>query len=220
MTYPDEWNCPICKTHVRNEERCPNCTYPGLWHCPNCGKRMDSTMVCKECGYNPMNPSKSKKVIKRNQVLTIVVVVYALILAYVVFRIMTQDKITNMGDLLINSDISFVFYSFQKLDSVSFTLTSPSMQDYFYESVSNNANNWAVMNLTLNESGNWIVSVEKTKDGRVTSFSQTFKINSECTRDEHCVAYDDYECNTALGICVQHQPGMFDFLDEIGVKII
>ncbi len=217
MTYPDSWTCPICKTFVRQEERCTNCTYPALWHCPSCKHRMNSTLFCKECGYNPMNPAKSKKIIKRNQILTIVVVVYGLILAFFVFKIVTQDKASTVGELMINSNLSLVFYTFQNIDSATFIITSPTGSLQSFQATKQD-NNWIVSNITLNEAGAWQLNVDKYNNNEKQTFFYSFKINGVCVRDEQCTSYgEDYACNVALDQCVQAEPDVLDFLKVIGL---
>lgn len=121
MAYPLNWACPICNTTNKDEEKCKNCTYPKLWKCVNCEKEVHDNKICAECGYNSLNPEKSKTVIKKGDIFLIAGVIYLLILGIVVALILTQDKITNVGDLLIGSPLGFNFRSFGSQEGVIFT---------------------------------------------------------------------------------------------------
>lgn len=216
MTYPDEWKCPICNTFTKNSELCKNCTFPKLWKCPNCNKEVHDSKICKECGYNAFNPKKSKIVIKKGDIIAILVVVYLIIFSAVLFRVLTQDKLTITGELLMGSRVNFNFWSFQNPKSVIFEITPFQSETNEYNAVFNGSNTWILKDYYLNKSGDYKIIVKKYYEDSVGNYSKALKVNSECTLDQHCLFKgEDYSCNAATGVCIQKEPGIMDFLDII-----
>jgi hypothetical protein len=216
MVYPSDWTCPIFKTRIKNNDLCTNCTYPRLWHCKKCKKEVHSSMTCQNCGHNPLNPKKSKTIIKKKNIMVGLAIVYLIIIGFIVFFILTQDKISTRGELLKNNPISIEFWTFKKPNNVIINLTSPTNEVYSIQASNNGTNNWIVSNIILTESGYWEVLAIKYYNGETNTYTQNIKINNECTLDEHCSSYgEDYSCNRAVGVCIQSEPDIFDFLDII-----
>lgn len=217
MDYPDDWICPICNTHISNSEKCTNCTYPKLWHCKKCKKELHNTLICDNCGYNSLNPKKSKTVIKKGDIILVLLVIYLIIMGGVITAILLQDKFNTSGELLLGDSISISFWTFQKPLSVNVIIDAPSSNSITLPMTLNTtSNNWILNGLVLNESGRWSIIVEKNYEDSSSTYESVIKVNSQCTLDEHCSYLgDDYACNTQMGECIQKKPGIFDFLDVI-----
>ncbi len=217
MAYPDKWTCPICGTLNEGVEKCTNCTFPKLWKCPRCGHDVHDSLICQNCGYNALNPKKSKFIVKKSWIVALSIVVYIAIMGAIIYFIMTQDKIGNDGELLKGETINITLTTIHNYDAVIFIVSSPSKEEielnaYNYDGV------WK-SELELNESGYWSVRTIIVNGDRRTEKDSKLKVNAECTKDYHCAIYgEDYRCNTAVGMCVQHKPDIFDFLEVIGIK--
>ncbi len=217
MAYPDQWKCPICGTVNEGVEKCTNCTFPKLWKCPRCENDVHDSLICQNCGYNALDPKKSKIIIKKSWIVSIAVIVYFVILGAIIYFIMTQDKIGNEGELLKGETINITLATVHNYDKVTFIVISPSdvrqeLDAEKYEGV------WK-SEMELNESGYWTIRTIIVEGDRLIEKDSELKVNSECTKDYHCIKYgEDYRCNTAVGVCVQHKPDIFDFLEVIGIK--
>lgn len=214
MAYPEDWTCPICGNKNKFSRNCKGCTYPRLWHCPKCEAENHDSVVCKKCGFNPVNPEKSKLVINKKYLIMGGLIVYTILMMGVAFYIITQDKVSFEGELVKGEEVIVKFWSFTQPDSVNFTLENDNIIISSTSSLNNSV--WMSEGLTFNESGIWLLTVEKNYGNSVKYYTEDVKVNRECTLDSHCASKgEDYACNVQLGVCVEEEPSGLDFVNDL-----
>jgi len=215
MEYPVKWTCPVCGSENNNTETCNKCTFPVLWDCPKCSYTNHKDMVCANCNYHPLNPEKSGFKIKKSYLLIGAGIIYLIIMGFIVFNLLTNDKIQTAGELLISNNVSIAVWIFNNPDSVSFDLTNPYGEFFSCIAESNGSNVW-VANVIFEKSGMWDVVVQKTYGNSVVSSDHELRIYEECTLDSHCEDKGaDYKCDKNTGFCVESASGGFNLWNTL-----
>lgn len=179
--YPKLWSCPNCSNINSDSEFCKACDYPNvlsypkLWHCHECKNLVKDSAKCEECGFEiiekkeekPAEAVIEKKVSKKEfldkkniYLFSVGVIILCLVLVF--YSLDFSATNTQGFDAYSGQEFTKDFTLASNLDRVVFDMTSPKGEAVSVQGVKKSGSIWQMKDVTLNESGEWIIKITGT----------------------------------------------------------